>query len=113
MTLGEAIKTRRNQLGLSQDEVGKRIGSNDSRVSRMERTSNGQIQTLIAIAEVLECDVVDILVSAGFGKSQKTDHLDILCESEVKYLTEEDRKYIKTFIDALIEQRKREWSDGI
>lgn len=46
-------------------------------------------------------------MSAGYGKSQKTDPLDMLCESEVKYLTEEDRKYIKTFIDALIEQRKK------
>jgi len=113
MTLGEVIKTRRKQLGYSQDEVGKKIGSNDSRVSRMERTSNGQIQTLIAIAEVLECDVVDILVSAGYGKALKAEASDMLSTADAQYLTEEDRKYIKTFIKALAEQRKREWSDGI
>lgn len=113
MTLGEAIKARRNQLGLSQDEVGKRFGSNDARVSRMERTSNGQIQTLIAIADALECNIVDILISAGYGEKPSEEHFEVIPAGDMRYLSEEDKKYIKIIIDAIVEKRKREWSDGI
>lgn len=36
MTIGEIIKTRRNELGLSVDEVAKKIGKDRSTVYRYE-----------------------------------------------------------------------------
>lgn len=110
MTIGEAIKERRNKLGLSQDVLGKKIGANDSCVSRIERGGKVQIDTLAAIAGALETDIADILTAAGYARSSG---VVLVAESDMKYLSEDDIKYIKVFTEAFIQKRKREWSDGV
>lgn len=108
MTLGETIKNRRTQLNLSQAELGKRIGSNDSCVSRVERTSKAKFEVLTAIASALDSNIVELLVSAGYGGQPHSDESIVVPSCDMKYLSEEDQTYIKTFIEALVEKRKRE-----
>ena len=58
MTIGELIKTRRKELGMSQDDVAKSVGTTKATVSRWE---SGEIhkmkrQMIAALANVLQLD---------------------------------------------------------
>ena len=58
MTVGERIKKRRLELGLSQDELAARLGlKSKSTVCKMERPgSNPTTETIISYADALGCD---------------------------------------------------------
>lgn len=62
MTLGESIKKRRAAAGLTQDEVGKRLGISGSAVGQFEKKdANPSMNTLRKLAWVMGCDVEDFL----------------------------------------------------
>ncbi len=65
MTVGERIKARRISLGLSQEELGKRIGVTKSTVSLVERGEGMTTDRLARYAKALECSVHDLL---GFNE---------------------------------------------
>lgn len=58
MDIGDRIKSRRIELGLTQDQLGKRIGWPDSRIGIYERGENKPGRKAIAkLAEALEVSV--------------------------------------------------------
>lgn len=63
MTVGERIKERRIQLGLSQEELAYRLGlKGRSSVSKAEKSGDTMTTTLIsAYADALECSVIYLL----------------------------------------------------
>ena len=56
MEIGERIKKRREELGMSQDELAKRVGyTSRSSVAKVETNANGMVQSkLIAFAKALQ-----------------------------------------------------------
>jgi len=66
--LGEFVRGRRVLLGLSQEELGKRIGRSQGWVSRLEvgRASLPEPPDLQALAEVLGTSVTTLLRIAGY-----------------------------------------------
>ena len=105
MTLGEVIKSRRTDLGFSQEILGEKIGKQDSFISRIERGSEIQLSMLVKLANALDMSLADLLVSAGYMEQAIGD---VLQQKDAGYLTKEDLCYIRLFANALIEKRKGE-----
>lgn len=61
-SLGDLIRTRRLALGLSQEELGLRIGADQAYVSRIEGGRiNLTLDTVDALAKALETDAASLL----------------------------------------------------
>jgi len=56
VTLGQALRARRDELGLRQDQVADRLGTSQGNLSRWERdlTEPREIQTYRVVADFLE-----------------------------------------------------------
>lgn len=63
MSIGKRIKERREELGMTQAELAKRIGTTYQAISKYENDIIGTIPTkkLKQIADVLDCDPVYLL----------------------------------------------------
>jgi transcriptional regulator with XRE-family HTH domain len=60
MTVGENIKRIRKQRGLTQKELGEKIGLSDAQVSNIEKGKRStSIDRQVKIAEALKCNVSD------------------------------------------------------
>lgn len=57
MTTGERIRSRRKELGLTQEELGQRIGLKKAAISKFEKdiVINLKRSTIAALARALEC----------------------------------------------------------
>lgn len=86
MTVGQRIKQRRKELGLSADELGKRIGKNRATVFRYE---NGDIEklpidVLKPIAEALLTTPLALMGWEDEEEQEKTATIDDSGMSETK-----------------------------
>jgi len=64
--LGDAVRARRKELGISQEELAVVSGVERSNMGKIERGENNlSILNLIRIAESLKCSATDILADAG------------------------------------------------
>ena len=69
-TINAKIKNLRQQAGLSQEEVAKRIGMKNSTYSQMERNGRITCEKLIQIAQALEVDVNFVLFETETPKKE-------------------------------------------
>lgn len=92
MTIGERIKARRIELGLSVEELGKRLGKNRTTVYRYETgdIENLPIDILEPIAAVLQTSPAYLM---GWEKVQKNN--DAIADIIVRLRTDE------IFLDAV------------
>jgi transcriptional regulator with XRE-family HTH domain len=68
--IGERIRSRRIQAGVSQDSLGKALGITFQQIQKYEKGSNRvSAGRLLKIAEVLECNVMDFFESVGRDKT--------------------------------------------
>lgn len=64
--LGAAVRARRKELGISQEELAAASGVERSNMGKIERGENNlSILNLIRIADSLKCSATDILADAG------------------------------------------------
>lgn len=66
--LGTFIRERRRQLGLTQTQLGRRIGYYQERISALERGTYGlpSLPALEELAQALECELVELLCACGY-----------------------------------------------
>lgn len=74
--IGAAIRTRREQLGLTQKELCGRLGWKDSRVSEISeiekgKNSNLTLDRLEAFAQALNCHAGDLVFMVNTKKEAK------------------------------------------
>jgi transcriptional regulator with XRE-family HTH domain len=63
--MGTAIRTRRKELGISQEELANTSGIERSNMGKIERGENNlSVLNLVRIAEALRCKASDILTDA-------------------------------------------------
>ena len=71
---GKRIATARNRRGISQAELGKRIGLDQAAVSRLEAGSRSpNLPQLVALTEVLECPIQYFLTGADRPGTELAD----------------------------------------
>ncbi len=104
MTFGERITTLRKQLKLSQDDLGKRIGTSAPIVGRYERNEiKPSIETAKKIADILNT-TVDYLI--GGADAVKLDKKMLQRIQDIQQLTDKDQEHIFALLDAFLRDYK-------
>lgn len=88
MTTGEKIRKRRLELGITQKDVARMIGTTNAYVSAVEKQKRGvKKETRLAkFAEALECSVNDLKPDAPKGMVDHTDDdFGAVCNCAVRY----------------------------
>lgn len=103
MTFGERLTQVRKRKGLSQAEVGKKIGINGDAYGRYERNEvKPTIEMAVKIAQALEVSL-DYLTG---NSDVELDKATLDRVQEVTKLPEKDKEYIFVTLDALIRDFK-------
>lgn len=70
MRLGQYVRQRRKALGLTQTELGARLGWSQERVSVVERGTYGlpSLPQLVRLASALQVPISEMLSTLGFGE---------------------------------------------
>lgn len=113
ITFAENLKKIRQEKGLTQDELGKRVGVHPNHISRYERgETSPSAEILKTFADALEVTIDELVV--GNRKSQiisSIKDLDLLrLIQQIETLNEEEKETVKSLIDAFIfrqETKKR------
>lgn len=111
-TLGQRLKTAREKLKLSQKELGKRIGVNQSVIASLETGSRKTSAYTVLLAEALKVD--PLWLSEGKGHEIKLSNKDIFKEELQKFfgipMAEMDMEFmldLQAFAKQSIEDRKQ------
>ncbi len=106
-SLGNYLRKKREELGLSLNDVHSKTGITDSRLSRLENDSYGEPSASIlkTLAETYKISVVELFIKAGYLTYESLDMSNQIFHG-VELLNEEDRKHIQGQIDFIISKRK-------
>lgn len=111
--LGDFVRNRRLELGLSQEELGERIGRNQEYISRLERGIPREPvpapEYLSRLARELGATDVDLLRIAGYpvGEDQPQARRPVWAGKADDFTEDED-----AIVNAVIEQIRRNKAEG-
>ncbi|MBC8950724.1 helix-turn-helix domain-containing protein [Xenorhabdus sp. TS4] len=90
MSIGENIRTRREALGMTREELAEKTEISFSQLSKIERNEqkNPTIQSIISISTALNCSVDELIYNQN---SSDTNYLI----NVIKKLPEKDQETIK------------------
>lgn len=121
MKIGERIKYRREELGLSQDELARRLGYRSrSSINKIEKDASGLPQTkIVAIANALQTTPSYIMGWEEEIKKAPEElaerHFQIIMDADIsemfddfKLLDEAQRKIVKDLVRSLAATKKTE-----
>lgn len=105
MEMNEKIKTRREELGLTLQEVGEYIGVSKATVQRYEsgEIKNLKQETIVKLCEVLKVSPAYLMGWEDMPKQQK--EIDtIAAHLDGKNITPQKLKLLEKYIDALFDE---------
>ncbi len=103
MTLGQHITKLRKQLKLSQNDLGKKVGTSGDIIGRYERD---EVKPSIEVASKI-ADVLDVSLDFLLGKvNVEVDSKLLKRVIEVQQMNAEDKEHILYTLDALIKSVK-------
>lgn len=107
MTVGDRIRNRRNDLGMSQQELANKIGyKTRGAINKIENGSRELTQNkLMIIAKALNTNP-SYLMGWNTEKETTPSLLDEEIVSSFLNLTDEEKSKVKTYINSLSEERK-------
>lgn len=90
MSIGNNIRTRREALGITREELAEKTEMSFSQLSKIERDEqkNPKIQTITSISTALQCSIDELIFK------EETIELSYLCRL-INELPEKDREVIK------------------
>ncbi|HXF92475.1 MAG TPA: helix-turn-helix transcriptional regulator [Nitrospiraceae bacterium] len=95
--VGQRIKTVRQRMGLTQDQLAERVGLSPKYISGIERgVENPTMDTLIRLAKMLEVEPYDLFL---FGESEESEK--VLRKSIEKMIREADREKLQLCFDIM------------
>jgi transcriptional regulator with XRE-family HTH domain len=107
MGISEKIKSRRDNLGLTLQEVGDHIGVSKATVQRYEsgEIKNLKLETIEKLAEILKTTPAYLM---GWEEEKKPNQLETLAAHfEGEEFTEDDKEDIENFIKYVISKKKK------
>ncbi len=113
MTTGEKIRKRRLEIGITQKDVARMIGTTSAYVSAVEKQKRGvKKETRLAkFAEALQCSVDDLRSDAPKGMVDPTsDYFGSVCNCAVRYCLGR-RSYMPSIVCRYIEPLLPELTD--
>lgn len=98
---GKAIAKHRIRMGLTQEEVGVRLGIGNEAVSRIERgLRKPNIERLIEFANIFECDLAELLTEMSPRATEQSVRIhDLLVP-----LAPEDRQFVVEIVERLADR---------
>lgn len=104
MTIGDRIKMRRMELGITAEELGKILGKSRATIYRYE---NGEIENLPTtvlepLAKVLNTTPADLM---GWDDNEEDDSIQTIAAHATEDLTEEEQKKVIEFVKFIKSQR--------
>lgn len=112
MSIGERIKARRLELGLTLEDVGRKLGVNRSTIKRYEdgKTQRIRQDTLEKLAVILNTTPEYLM---GWDTPAKQDALDLdgeilVLAREMQKLPEDKRNLLKSIVKAMSDQAGKE-----
>ncbi|EPW8903519.1 helix-turn-helix domain-containing protein [Pseudomonas sp. GD04087] len=98
---GKAIAKHRIRMGLTQEEVGVRLGIGNEAVSRIERgLRKPNIERLIEFASIFECDLAELLTEMSPRTTEQSARIhDLLAP-----LAPEDRQLVMEIVERLADR---------
>lgn len=109
--VGNRVKILRDELGLKQDELAKKLGVSPSAVGMYERDlreANDEIK--LRMCELFNCSMDYLTGKSDIKNSQKIDinDMDIAFASGIKGLNKENQETLKNILDGLLAKQKIE-----
>lgn len=111
-SIGANIKAKRRELGLNQEDLARKLGLTQANVSRIEANVKGpSADLLLSIADVLECDVRELL---GIMEEQKGNvpELDQDSRAFVLHALENDPQlgvFLRRFVKSSEDLTDEDW----
>ena len=100
-SIGTYIRRRREASGLTQDDVGERLGIGGEAVSRMERgLTIPTIIRLLDLAEIFGCPVEDLLREASSRAIDQAGRVEVLLDA----LSADDREMVTDVVRLLCDR---------
>lgn len=113
--LGRYIKERREELGLTQDELATRIGTSRAYMSQIESGRAKWPQSLIpGLARALNVTQVELAVVAGLITETKVSRDDPFAPGDVRRkilamlpeLRDDDAEFVRIVVETAVERRR-------
>lgn len=113
MKLGQRIKARREELGLSQQELADRMGyKTRNAIYNFEQKDNMKLSLLGKFAKALECEPADLLDweealtedNAAFSVDILKDEIYLQYAKKLFYADEKTQQQVYSYIDFLLSQ---------
>lgn len=101
--IGQKIKERRLDLGITQEQIANQLEINPSHVSNIERgRTNPSLTTLIKISNILECSI-DYFISSEYSFKKGYDYsiLDEEINKRLKICDDNTKAKILKIIDII------------
>lgn len=107
MSLGEYLRTKREELHLSLSDVHIKTGITDSRMSNLENNKYKEPSPALLkqLAQLYNISIVDLYVRAGYLSYDDLDYCPQMFNG-IKNLSEKDIAHIQNQIDYLISCRE-------
>lgn len=118
MNIGEKIKAARLAKGMTQEELGKKLGVQKSAIAKYEngRVVNIKRTTLKKISDILEIRPSELIFAEELEKNPVTmaeRHIEIIMDEDIsdifddfKMLDETQRRIVKDLVHSLAEAKK-------
>lgn len=111
MGFGNNLKKIRQDNGLTQEELAKKINTSRSNIANYENNKNmPSVDILEKLSKVFNCSI-DYLLGKSDIRNQKEikiDDIDIAFASGIKGLNDENKAVAKSIIDSLLAKQKME-----
>lgn len=110
MTLRDAIKNRREQLGLTQQDIARQLSTSDTTLSNIEngKTQKVPLDTAKKIADALNWDMIDLLMAINYLCPEDLQRHSLCQFQNCENLSANDQQYIQLFIDACARRTSNE-----
>lgn len=108
MSVGEQIKKCRNEIKLSQKELGKKLGVSQAMIAQYESGKRlPKLETIQKIAEALEVPLYDLFVTKTDNLGISIDLIDVKHPEDItKYLSAIDPHFNEEFLKEKIEAER-------
>lgn len=105
MNLGKRVKHRREQLSISQADLGAAIGASQESIAQLESRDSKSSRKITQLADALSCSV-DWLTTGDESKNKNADQLKVKANKLLKDISEDELNELIDYKAFIVSKRK-------